>query len=33
MTLTPKLKQAVEKAGGEPVRVADPILHVPIDAA
>ena len=27
MTLTPELKQAVEKAGGEPVRIEDPETH------
>jgi hypothetical protein len=27
MTLTPELKQAVEKAGDEPVRVEDPETH------
>jgi hypothetical protein len=27
MTLTPELKQAVEKAGEEPVRVEDPETH------
>jgi hypothetical protein len=28
MTLTPELKQAVEKAGDEPVRVHDPETHI-----
>jgi hypothetical protein len=27
MTLTPELKQAVEEAGDEPVRVEDPATH------
>jgi len=27
MTLTPELKQAIEKAGDEPVRVEDPETH------
>jgi len=27
MTLTPELKQAIEKAGDEPVRVEDPDTH------
>jgi hypothetical protein len=27
MTLTPELKQAVEKAGDEPVRVEEPETH------
>ena len=27
MTLTPELKQAIEKAGEEPVRVEDPETH------
>jgi hypothetical protein len=27
MTLTPELKQAVEKAGEEPVRIEDPETH------
>jgi len=27
MTLTPELKQAIEKAGGQPVRVEDPETH------
>ncbi len=27
MTLTPELKQAVEDAGGEPVRLEDPETH------
>ncbi len=27
MTVTPELKQAVEKAGNEPVRVEDPETH------
>ena len=27
MTLTPELKQAIEKAGGQPVRVEDPDTH------
>ncbi len=27
MTPTPELKQAVEKAGDEPVRVEDPVKH------
>jgi hypothetical protein len=28
MTLTPELKEAVEKAGDEPVRVEDPETHI-----
>lgn len=27
MTITPELKQAMEQAGGEPVRVEDPETH------
>jgi hypothetical protein len=28
MTLTPELKQAIERAGDEPVRVEDPDTHM-----
>jgi hypothetical protein len=27
MTLTPELKRAIEKAGGQPIRVEDPETH------
>jgi len=33
MTLTPELKEAVEKAGDEPVRVEDPETHTACSTA